>query len=72
MKTRDNLNSFVNDCSFVLIFFKAASHTNPNAVKNEQDWVHIFQETYFENSQIHKLTVTVSYDLTLNVLLWNL
>ena len=41
--------------------------------ENEQDQVHIFQETYFESSQIHQLTIMfrfqlINHDSPLNIL----
>lgn len=42
---------------FTFGFFKAASHANPGAGKNEQDQSHIFHDTYSENCYIHQVAM---------------
>ena len=52
-----DISILVKKSNFTLVFLKAACHSNPGALKNEQDQVHIFQDTYFKSSQIHLLTI---------------
>ena len=59
--------------NFTLVFFKAACHAKPGAVKSEQDQVHISQGTYVRSSQIHQLTIMTrfehaNHDILLNLL----
>ena len=43
--------------NFTSVFSKAACQANPGAVTNEHGRVHIFQDIYFESSQMYQLIV---------------
>ena len=43
--TMINISISVNNSKFTSFFLKKACHVNPDAEKNEQDRVHIFQYT---------------------------
>ena len=53
--TVNNISISVKRSKFILVFFKAACHTNH---------VQLFQDKYFESSQIHLLTVTYNFQHT--------
>ena len=48
--TINNILISVNRSNFTLVFYKADYHTNLGAEKNEQNLVHIFQDTYSKSS----------------------
>ena len=49
------------DCA--LIFVKSGCHTNP-VKKNKQGRVHISENTYFQTSRIHQLTIMYHFEHT--------
>ena len=50
-KPVNNIQISVKRSNFTLVFFKAVCCANPDAVKNELNQVHIFDDTYLKNSQ---------------------
>ena len=57
---------------FILVFLKAPFHASPGRGAQEvfQDHVHIFQNTYFKNSQIHQPTTIYRFEhINQNILL---
>ena len=61
----------------MLVFFKAFGYANPKAERDFAGSVHIFQDIYFEISQIHLLTTMyrfkhTDHDILLNFLFQNL
>ena len=68
----NNISISVKRSSFTFVFFKAACHTNPGAGKTYIFQAHIFQDTYFESSQIHQLTIMYHFEHTNHDILLNL
>ena len=57
--TINNISIWVKRINFTFVFFKAACHTNPCAVR-KWAWSSPYilrQDTYFESSQIQQLTI---------------
>ena len=48
--------------NITLVFFKAVCHANPSGEGNRAGLVHILQETYFESSQRHLLTIMYRFE----------
>ena len=65
--TINNISILVKKSNITLIFFKAACHANHGAEKHfavSSSYISRFQDTYFESSQIHQLTITYWFEHT--------
>ena len=62
--TINNISISVKSNNFTLAFFKAGCHAYPGVEKILQHQAHLFQDKYFESSQIYQLTIIYHFEHT--------